>query len=100
VRRAAKLLGSGMGAAGSLVLSGMDGLPLHSSACVTAGHLLHALLPHRTHRCSDDCGWEIYQQVTSKTFMPVPKCISTACVANGNPGRVNLHVRTARTACA
>ena len=45
--------------------------------------------------CSDDCGWELYQEINGKVFMPIPKCVSAQCLSNQNVGRINMMVRPA-----
>lgn len=43
--------------------------------------------------CSDVCGFEVYQEVTGKTFMPLRECLSETCITNQTPGRISLMVR-------
>jgi DNA replication licensing factor MCM7 len=40
----------------------------------------------------DACGFEIYQEVTGDTFMPIQRCPTGACL-NGTSG-ANLHLQT------
>ena len=44
----------------------------------------------------DICGYELYQQVTSKTFSPLVKCTSPACVKNQTVGKINMQTRACR----
>ncbi len=43
--------------------------------------------------CSEVCGYELFQPVTGKTFMPVPACISATCTTNGTQSRVAMQTR-------
>jgi DNA replication licensing factor MCM7 len=42
------------------------------------------------------CGFEIFQDVASKAFMPVSLCMSAPCTRNGNPGRVTMQTRASK----
>ncbi|CAI6003185.1 unnamed protein product [Closterium sp. NIES-64] len=50
------------------------------------------LLQVATYTC-DECGFEIYQEVTARTFMPLFECPSTRCRTNNTRGRLHLHTR-------
>ncbi|CAI5950428.1 unnamed protein product [Closterium sp. NIES-64] len=50
------------------------------------------LLQVATYTC-DECGFEIYQEVTARTFMPLFECPSTRCRTNNARGRLHLHTR-------
>lgn len=45
-----------------------------------------------TYTC-DTCGYENYQQVTGKSFTPLPRCVSEVCKAKGIMGKVNMTTR-------
>jgi DNA replication licensing factor MCM7 len=45
-----------------------------------------------TYTC-DQCGFEIYQEVTGKTFLPKNVCESNVCKANSLKGRLHLQTR-------
>lgn len=45
-----------------------------------------------TYSC-DSCGFEIYQTVNGRTFMPLNKCPSSSCSKNRNSGRLHMQVR-------
>jgi len=45
-----------------------------------------------TYTC-DLCSYETYQEVVSKTFMPILECSSPQCVKNGIAGRLYLQTR-------
>ncbi|KAL2643531.1 hypothetical protein R1flu_011118 [Riccia fluitans] len=42
------------------------------------------------------CGFEIYQEVTARTFMPLFECPSKRCRTNNAKGRVSLQVRASK----
>ena len=44
----------------------------------------------------DSCGYEIYQEVTGKSFTPISTCISDVCKDRGTVGRVNMTTRGCR----
>lgn len=44
----------------------------------------------------DLCGFEIYQEVTARTFMPLFECPSKRCRENGAKGRITLQVRASK----
>jgi len=44
----------------------------------------------------DRCGYELYQPVVSKQFMPTPACSSEVCTANGVRGKVHMHPRRSK----
>lgn len=50
------------------------------------------LLQVATYTC-DECGFEIYQEVTARTFMPLVECPSTRCRVNNARGKLHLHTR-------
>eukprot|EP00949_MAST-11_sp_MAST-11-sp1_P004690 g4690.t1 len=45
-----------------------------------------------TYTC-DQCGYEIYQEVKSKTFMPLRECASELCKKNDSKGKLHLQAR-------
>jgi DNA replication licensing factor MCM7 len=45
-----------------------------------------------TYTC-DECGYEIYQDVTSKQFMPLGKCPSPECLENKVDGSLHMQTR-------
>ncbi|KAL1198068.1 DNA replication licensing factor MCM7 [Cardamine amara subsp. amara] len=44
----------------------------------------------------EDCGHEIYQEVTSRVFMPLFKCPSSRCRLNGKSGNPILQLRASK----
>ncbi|CAM6124682.1 unnamed protein product [Calypogeia fissa] len=44
----------------------------------------------------DLCGFEIYQEVTARTFMPLNECPSKRCRDNSAKGRITLQVRASK----
>ncbi|XP_024527474.1 DNA replication licensing factor MCM7 isoform X1 [Selaginella moellendorffii] len=44
----------------------------------------------------EECGFEIYQEVTSRTFMPLLECPSTRCRTNNVKGRLILQLRASK----
>ncbi|KAK3233175.1 Mcm2-7 hexameric complex component [Cymbomonas tetramitiformis] len=48
-----------------------------------------------TYTC-DDCGFEIYQEVTSSTFTPLEQCPGQVCKTNKKGGRLYLQTRGSR----
>lgn len=45
-----------------------------------------------TYTC-DKCGFEIYQEVASRSFMPLMQCPTEQCVSNRSKGRLHLQTR-------
>ena len=45
-----------------------------------------------TYTC-DVCGFEIYQEIKSRSFLPLTECHSASCVENGKPGKLFLQTR-------
>eukprot|EP00897_Mesotaenium_endlicherianum_P004516 jgi/Mesen1/4092/ME000214S03275 len=50
------------------------------------------LLQVATYSCGE-CGYEIFQEVTGRNFMPLHECPSTRCSTNQNRGKLHLHTR-------
>lgn len=46
--------------------------------------------------CSDTCGYELFQEVFGRTFMPLSKCTSDPCRENNTSGRLHLQTRNCR----
>lgn len=44
----------------------------------------------------DSCGYEIFQEVKSKTFMPINQCTSDLCTTNGHPGKLFPSTRASK----
>ncbi|CAI0469757.1 unnamed protein product [Linum tenue] len=44
----------------------------------------------------EDCGFEIYQEVTARAFMPLFKCPSKRCVTNNRNGNLILQLRASK----
>ncbi|MED6183996.1 Mcm2-7 hexameric complex component [Stylosanthes scabra] len=44
----------------------------------------------------EDCGFEIYQEVTARVFMPLFECPSTRCKMNKNKGNLILQLRASK----
>ncbi|MED6198117.1 Mcm2-7 hexameric complex component [Stylosanthes scabra] len=44
----------------------------------------------------EDCGFEIYQEVTARVFMPLFECPSTRCKMNNNKGNLILQLRASK----
>ncbi|XP_050874786.1 DNA replication licensing factor MCM7 [Lathyrus oleraceus] len=44
----------------------------------------------------EDCGFEIYQEVTARIFMPLFECPSRRCVMNKSKGNVILQLRASK----
>ena len=45
-----------------------------------------------TYTC-DECGWESYQEVNSRTFMPLETCPSQQCTDAASPGQLRMQTR-------
>lgn len=45
-----------------------------------------------TYTC-DVCGWEVYQEVNSKSFTPINKCPTAECAAGNTAGMLRLQTR-------
>lgn len=45
-----------------------------------------------TYTC-ENCGHEIYQEVTSRTFNPLVTCPSPQCKLNSSPGKLQMQSR-------
>lgn len=41
----------------------------------------------------DKCGYEIYQEVTSESFTPLPDCPSEQCTKNNSKGQLFMQTR-------
>lgn len=61
-------------------------------AIVTRVSEVRPLLQVGTYTC-EQCGHEVYQEVTSSTFLPLPQCPSERCRANGVRGQLVLQTR-------
>jgi DNA replication licensing factor MCM7 len=48
-----------------------------------------------TYTC-DDCGYELYQTVNSKAYLPLTDCVSAACTTNGNKGKLYHQTRQSK----
>ncbi|KAK6199443.1 DNA replication licensing factor MCM7 [Scheffersomyces amazonensis] len=44
----------------------------------------------------DKCGYEIFQEVTSKTFTPLSECTAPACKADNNKGQLFMSTRASK----
>lgn len=44
----------------------------------------------------DSCGFEIFQEIKSKTFMPMNQCTSELCTTNGHPGKLFPSTRASK----
>ncbi|KAJ4838669.1 Mcm2-7 hexameric complex component [Turnera subulata] len=44
----------------------------------------------------EDCGFEIYQEVTARVFMPLFECISKQCKTNNSKGNLILQLRASK----
>lgn len=90
-----------------LVPSEMHQAKAHSLRSVRASQLGHLvtvrgivtritdvkpLLQVATYTC-DNCGFEIYQEVTSRTFTPLAECPSQRCITNNAKGQLILQSR-------
>eukprot|EP00850_Spirogloea_muscicola_P008010 SM000042S15277 [mRNA] locus=s42:148:3666:+ [translate_table: standard] len=53
------------------------------------------LLQVATYTC-DDCGFEIYQEVTSRTFTPLAECPTGRCRTNYSKGSLHLQTRASK----
>lgn len=42
------------------------------------------------------CGFEIFQDVVGKSFMPVTQCMSASCTRNGNTGKITMQTRASK----
>jgi DNA replication licensing factor MCM7 len=62
--------------------------PFHPPPPSTHTHTLNFL--------SDKCGFELYQPITGRTFMPLSTCTSSTCVANEVAGRIHMSTKRSR----
>ncbi|KNC51000.1 prolifera [Thecamonas trahens ATCC 50062] len=62
------------------------------SGVVTRITEVKPLIQVATYTC-DVCGFEIYQEVTGRTFMPVAQCPSERCRANNTRGKLYMQTR-------
>ncbi len=44
----------------------------------------------------DACGFEIYQEVTGDTFMPIQRCPTSACLNNAAGAQLHLQTRACK----
>ena len=62
------------------------------SVMVTRVSDVKPLVTVATYTC-DACGFEIYQEIKSRSFMPLTECQSARCKDNGTPGKLFLQTR-------
>lgn len=77
------------------IKAAMIGTLIKVKAIVTKVSEVRPLLQVATFLC-DQCGMEVYQEVTASAFMPVVECPSTACMQRGGKGRLFLQTRGSR----
>ena len=44
----------------------------------------------------DSCGFEVYQEVTSDSFLPIARCPTPACLNNTANGHLHLQTRACK----
>ena len=62
------------------------------SGVVTRVSDVKPLIQVATYTC-DVCGFEIYQEVTGRSFMPIDQCVSERCRANNTRGKLYMQTR-------
>jgi DNA replication licensing factor MCM7 len=77
------------------IKANMIGSLIKVKAIVTKVGEVRPLLQVATFLC-DQCGIEVYQEVTASAFMPVIECPSEACRLKGAKGRLFLQTRGSR----
>ncbi|CAL0308498.1 unnamed protein product [Lupinus luteus] len=77
------------------VKSSYIGQLVRISGIVTRCSDVKPLMQVAVYTC-EDCGFEIYQEVTARVFMPLFECPSRRCKTNRNKGNVILQLRASK----